>query len=31
MKTDNQALIVVDYQNGFIPEVVSGVNELPVQ
>ena len=30
MKT-NEALIVVDYQNGFIPEHASGVNELPVE
>lgn len=30
MKT-KQALIVVDYQNGFIPEHASGVNELPVE
>lgn len=29
--TDNTALIVVDYQNGFIPETASGVHELPVQ
>ena len=27
----NEALIVVDYQNGFIPEHASGVNELPVE
>lgn len=30
MKT-NKALIVVDYQNGFIPEAASGINELPVE
>lgn len=29
--TTNEALIVVDYQNGFIPEHASGVNELPVE
>ncbi len=31
MKPVENALIVVDYQNGFIPETASGVNELPVE